>query len=1310
MTDPKSPPIAIIGVGTLFPGSSDAHGFWRDILDGKDLISDIPEDRWLVDDFYDKDQSIPDKTYGKRGGFIGATDFDPMAFGIPPNVLEATDSSQLLALIVAQQVLQDAWGSQFQDVDKSKMSVILGVTAGQELMNEMASRLQRPIWVKSLRELGYSEDEVQAAADRIAAHYTPWQENTFPGLLGNVVAGRIANRFDFGGTNCVTDAACASALSAISLGLNELYLGHSDVVICGGVDTFNDIFMYMCFSKTPALSPTGDCRPFSDTADGTILGEGLAMFALKRLDDAERDGDNIYGVIRGSGSSSDGKGKAIYAPDADGQSKAILRAYERAGYSPDSVELVEAHGTGTKAGDAAEFEGLCRAFSGAQANQIALGSIKSQIGHTKSTAGAAGFFKILMAVHHRVLPPTIKVESPSKKLGISTSPFYINTETRPWINTKSHPRRAGVSAFGFGGSNFHLTLEEYVGENKAAFTRRDSSELFLFSAATSELLNEKISKTLGPDFAAEAKRTRLSFNSEALCRLAIVANTPKELRKKIQQAMSEIPQSKGKDTYQFKTPNGLFYHVGKNEIVPKNIALLFPGQGSQSVNMSRNWMTSFPQMSTAWESELVSKTMDGTRLIDVIFPRPKFTEEDRNNDATRIRSTEWAQPALGLTSMAFKGLLDSLGIKASSFAGHSYGELSALWAAGTMTPEDLIALSRERGTLMANASKNDGAMTAVATDLEQVRNLIGNFNVVVANHNGRKQVVVSGPTADIQSFENHLKDESITFRRLEVATAFHSPIVEEAATPFTKFASKIKFKKTTSTVYSNVLAAPYGTEKISELLGKQIVSPVRWVEMIEKMVDDGTTLFVECGSKTVLTKLTQRIVGKRATVVGLDHKGRQPWQNLWMALAEFSALGMKVDFSTLDTFETTPVKEKSKMDISITGANYKKPYPPKGGSAALPKPNVKRKNIVSNDTPKPKSNGIAANQNKQNGHPVAQPQLQNQVPYWVVAFQESQRQMAQAHTAYQQSMAQAHTSFLNVLAQSQASMAAMAGVQGMQNFAPIPAPQFTPPASPQFAPPTQPVFQPPAYQPPQSVHAPVQTNGMQAPTYTNGHANGATNGRSQVYTNGHSTNGHATNGQSTIAQAAIVPAPPRQTTQTQAAPISIETLLFKVIAEKTGYPVETLNAEMGLESDLGIDSIKRVEILSAITDQASGLENIDPSEMSTIATIGGILDFLEVDSASSLPIPATVSTASTSSSFETTLLEVVADKTGYPTGMLNLEMKLEGDLGIDSIKRVEILSAVSDKLPSIGELDGTEMADLSTLKDIVSFVEGREKK
>ncbi|RLB61970.1 MAG: 3-oxoacyl-ACP reductase, partial [Deltaproteobacteria bacterium] len=402
-------PLAIVGVGALYPGSDSVSGFWQDILAGSDLIGDVPPHYWLTEDYYDPDPLTPDKVYCKRGAFLSKVDFDPLEFGMPPNILPTTDTAQLLALVVAQRVLDEAAENRFKKLDRDRISVILGVAAGLELVGEMASRLQRPVWIKALRESGIHEDEVQAICDRIASHYVDWKESTFPGLLGNVVAGRIANRFDLGGTNCTTDAACASSFSSLWMAANELSLGTSDLVITGGVDTTNDPFLYTCFCKTPALSPTGDCRPFSEDADGTMLGEGIGMVALRRLDDAERDGNRIYAVIRGIGTSSDGRATSVYSPRSEGQAKALRRAYGAAGYQPDTVELVEAHGTGTIAGDPPEFDSLTTVFdeSGREDRQwCALGSIKSQIGHTKSAAAAAGLIKVAMALHHKVLPAT----------------------------------------------------------------------------------------------------------------------------------------------------------------------------------------------------------------------------------------------------------------------------------------------------------------------------------------------------------------------------------------------------------------------------------------------------------------------------------------------------------------------------------------------------------------------------------------------------------------------------------------------------------------------------------------------------------------------------------------------------------------------------------------------------------------------------------------------------------------------------------------------------------------------------------------
>lgn len=685
----KFQPIAIVGVSALFPGSSDAHGFWRDILAGRDLITEVPAQRWLVEDHYDPDPHAANKTYCKRGGFLSDVAFDPVEFGIPPSVLSATDTCQLLALRLAKQVLDDALDGQFREIDRERASVILGVTSGQELLLEATGRLQTPIWIKALRESGIPEDKVREICDRTASSYVPWQENTFPGLLGNVVAGRIANRFDLGGTNCVTDAACASSLAAISMAAAELQLGRSDLVIAGGADTFNDISMFVCFSRTPVLSPTGDCRPFSDRADGTVLGEGLAMFALRRLADAELDGNRVYAVIRGIGSSSDGRSKSIYAPMARGQAKAIQRAYEAAGYDPETVELVEAHGTGTVAGDAAEIESLTsvfRARGDARAGWCALGSVKSQVGHTKAAAGAASLFKAVMALHHKILPPTIKVEQPHPKLERVQSPFYINTHARPWIRGEDHPRRASVSSFGFGGTNFHVTLEERVSGSRPALRWTAPSELVLLSANMRSDLErecrELAASAPGQVLAHTALASQLQFDAGAAERLAVVADSNQDL-------IGKLSRFAGAG---FTPEAGVYHRTGRQR---GRMALLFPSEGSAYPGMTADVAMAFADARAVWDR--------ASWLAPLVFPPPAFSSGEREAQERRLASAGASEPATAAAGAALLAVLRRLEVKPDCVAGHGCGELSAVHAAGGISLETMLQMAGQRDELAESA-------------------------------------------------------------------------------------------------------------------------------------------------------------------------------------------------------------------------------------------------------------------------------------------------------------------------------------------------------------------------------------------------------------------------------------------------------------------------------------------------------------------------------------------------------------------------------------------------------------------------------
>ena len=286
----RQPPVAIIGIRCIFAKSPDLKAFFHLLTRGVSGISDPPKTHQHLVDYLDADPKKPDHIYCNRGGFLPSVEFDPTEFNIPPNIIEATDTSQLLGLVTAKRALEDAgYGEKGKPFDRSRASVILGVTGTQELVIPLGARLGHPLWKKALAESGVPADQAENVIQKISDGYVAWQENSFPGLLGNVVAGRIANRLDLGGTNCVVDAACASSMGAIHMALLELTSKRSDLVITGGVDTINDAFMHMCFSKTQILSATGDIRPFSKNADGTVLGEGIDLLVLKRLEDAEKD-------------------------------------------------------------------------------------------------------------------------------------------------------------------------------------------------------------------------------------------------------------------------------------------------------------------------------------------------------------------------------------------------------------------------------------------------------------------------------------------------------------------------------------------------------------------------------------------------------------------------------------------------------------------------------------------------------------------------------------------------------------------------------------------------------------------------------------------------------------------------------------------------------------------------------------------------------------------------------------------------------------------------------------------------------------
>jgi acyl transferase domain-containing protein len=1275
MTEPEkhasATPVAVIGMTAIYPGGPGLDGYWRTVIGGRDAIGDVPPSHWLIEDYFDPDPKVPDRTYCKRGGFIDPVLFDPVRFGLPPNALPSTDSAQILALIAARKVLDEAMRGG-ADVDLDRVDVVLGVASTTELVVQMGSRMQRPVWRKALLENGLAEDEADTICQDIADNYPAWQESTFPGLLGNVVAGRVANRLDLGGSNFVVDAACASSLSALQTALHRLYLHESDLVLTGGVDALNDVMMYMCFSKTPAFSPTGDCRPFSDGADGTIIGEGVGMLALKRLDDAERDGDVIHAVIRGLGSSSDGRASSVYAPRSEGQAKALRRAYERAGYAPTTVELVEAHGTATKAGDVAEFAGLKSVFTD-PAGRCALGSVKSQIGHTKAAAGAAGLIKAILALQHSTLPGTLKVDRPNPALELDDTPFYLNATTRPWIRSGNQPRRAGVSSFGFGGSNFHVTVEEYRGAQRAKRLRTLPSELVLISAGTEAELGQRLD-TVAAAFDAGESLARIAydcarvFDSAHPARAGLVAADTAGLRRLIEQLGSALAQG---TATQLRDPD---IAVGVGQPREGRTAFLFPGQGSQYVGMGADLALAFPAALQVWD-DLAGDLAD---LHRVVFPEPAFDAGVSEANTAALTAMENAQPAIATTSRAQLALLELLGVTADAAAGHSFGEVTALAAAGVLPVHRLAETARTRGLLMAEAgSGQDGAMLAVTAGADTVRALLDSApadigTLVIANDNAPTQVVVAGHRADISWVETAATAAGLTTVRLPVASAFHSPIVASSSAPLTEYLTSLELGAAAFPVYANATAQPYG-QSVADQLGDQVRQPVRFREMIEAMSRDGINRFIEVGPGRVLTRLVDQILdGTPHKAVALDDPKVDGLRGWHRGLAALAADGVAVDLAAL--FEAYEIPDKHNPPpahaVRVGGANLGKPYPPADGAVVItPKRDVVKARsapAAAAVVPSPEVQPMTAAPLTHT--PVSQPPVPKPVDPAAVTVPTAapaplsqdawsvidrlQRETADQHQRYLDAVAESHQAFLGMATQMMAQIVGNGAPEG------IAAPALVPVTAPVDAVAVAlPSFAVPSAQPPAP---PVSTPPTPQPA--------------------------------TAAPAQVVGEP-------------VGDVVLSVVSEKTGYPVAMLGLEMEMEAELGIDSIKQVEILAALQSRFPGAPQVPASELARLRTLQDVVDSLaDFGSGAAVVVPA--GTPVVGEQVGDVVLSVVSEKTGYPVAMLGLEMEMEAELGIDSIKQVEILAALQSRFPGAPQVPASELARLRTLQDVVDTLGG----
>ena len=942
-------PIAIVGIGAIMPGALNKDEFWSNIKEGKYCITEIPASYWDYRLFYSPDHKAEDKLYSKIGGFIPQSfKFNSLKYRIPPQIAKQMDTVQHLAIETTRMALEDS-GYDKKEFDHNRTAVIIGNSMGG-MKNEMSNtRLNRPFLYEILKNTPSFKSLAPADAQKmldemdagVREKFTPINEDSMPGELANVIPGRVANVFDLHGTNFAVDAACATSLAAIDQAVNGLRMGNFDMAIAGGVDQMMSPSAYIKFCKIGALSETGS-YPFDARANGFVMAEGAGMVILKRLSDAVKAGDKIYAVIRAVGASSDGKGKGITAPNPKGQKLAVEKAFEQLDYTPEAVGLIEAHGTGTRVGDAVELGALTELFgSYVKPGSIGLGSVKSQIGHAKAAAGIASLIKTSLALYNKVLPPSVNFETPNPIVDWSTCPFRVITKAEEWPGDKI--RRANVSAFGFGGTNFHVAMEEMNDsllkkaeeskqqvtvsapvQEKPTMTSSNSytlhvpgekiqSDVLTFSAPTKQELFNVLDKAL---VAIECDPTYLPSISyknhmEKPAKFAVTINveSPEKLKEKI--AFFKKTAS-AQDVWEqeslYLRMKGI-YPFTPSEIKPK-VCFMFPGQGSQYVDMMKDLASKYKVVQDTFdEADRLLMGIIGQNLTDTLWSKPGETKEQIAAREAAIKKTEMTQPAVLTADIAMMRLLSSFGIKPDVVMGHSLGEYAAAVAAGIFDFENGLKAVCTRGKVMSEIKVEDnGKMASIAAPVERVEPELARISgyVAVANKNCPTQTVIAGASKSIDDAIKMFTDMGIQAVQIPVSHAFHSAIVRPAMPQYRAFLDTLTFHAPKMPITTNVTAEfyPSDPEKIKDLMVTQISHSVEWIKQLKTTYDSGVRLFVECGPKRVLSALASNTLSdkKDIKVLASNHPKKGGIVEFNDLFANLISSGIHLDWKGTDMY------------------------------------------------------------------------------------------------------------------------------------------------------------------------------------------------------------------------------------------------------------------------------------------------------------------------------------------------------------------------------------------------------------------------
>jgi len=918
--------IAVVGLACLYPGAPDVAAFWRNILAKVDAITDPPAEAWNADLYHDVQATENDRVYCKKGGYLGRLAyFDPLEHGIMPRAVEGGEPDQWLALRVARQALKDAG---YADVSayRERAALILGkgtyANRGTLSVVQHALIVDHTLDVLKAVQPNLTDEDLQLIRADLKRRLPRFDAETAPALIPNVTAGRIANRLDLMGPSYTVDAACASSLVAIDIAVKGLRHGEYDLAIVGGMQVATPMPVLSLFCQLRALSAGQTIRPFDKDADGTLLSEGLGMAVLKRRSQAERDGDRIYACIKGTGVASDGRAVSVLAPRVEGEELALRRAYEAARIEPQTVGLIEAHGTATLVGDAVELEALTRVFGERKRPpRCAIGSVKSMIGHTMPAAGMAGFIKAVLSLYHKVLPPTLNVSAPSPRLGLERTPFYINTETRPWIHGETgHLRRAGVNAFGFGGINAHVMVEEVPErtdvptydtswDSELCLVRgRDRSELQRAAKRLAELIAKDpdlplagIARTLNtappdPGGAGAPEST-----------LAIVAQSTADLARKLDRAMTRLADPSCR---KIKETGGIYYFdepLGRSG----KLAFVFPGEGAQYVNMLADICRHFPVARAAFDAmdRVLSKQARGYVLSDFVFPPPAFTAAERTAAEKRLWQMDIAIEAVIAANQALYGVLRELGITPDVILGHSSGECSAMRATGmldeTHYDEWVVEMNEiyER-TIASGNLPVQYRLIAVGAAREPVEALCASLglDVCVAMDNCRHQVVLVADLTTAATLEIKLREAGLLYEVLSFDRPYHTPYFEEFAQALRRILNAWIVRPPAMPLYSctSVALYPSNLADAHQLAFDHWVRPVEFRQTIEKMWTEGVRIFVESGPRGNLTAFIDDILaGRSFAAVPANVSRRTGLTQLHHLLAQLGAHGVPMTLEPL---------------------------------------------------------------------------------------------------------------------------------------------------------------------------------------------------------------------------------------------------------------------------------------------------------------------------------------------------------------------------------------------------------------------------